>query len=245
MNPEDVRIRYNVSVADKRGGDYEHKRWFSSAVARAGFFMTKITIERHAALSGKHIEHYLELGPGPGTWTKLFLERDKASAYDLVDISSEMLGLAQENLSAYSGNVHFFEKNFLEFNEAGPYNFFFSSRALEYFPDKEVLVKKIAALLVSGGEGFVITKTPKYAINKLIGRKTSDFHSGQVDPKALTGLFEAHGCTVVGVYPVTFNFPLFRAAPLNRALFAIFSCLPLNPISQFFSESYAIKFIKR
>lgn len=245
MNPEEVRIRYNTSVADKRDGDYEHKRWFSSAVARAGFFMTKKTIERRALADGQHVDRYLELGPGPGTWTKLFLEHRKASAYDLVDISSEMLALARENLGTPSARINFFEKNFLEFNGERPYDYFFSSRALEYFPDKDALTKKIATLLRSGGEGFVITKTPKYALNRLLGRKTSDFHSGQVDPKALAALFEAHGCTVIRVYPVTFSFPVFRSATLNRLLFMILSPLPLNPISQLFSESYAIKFTKR
>lgn len=245
MNPEEVRTRYNTSVADKRGGDYEHKRWFSSAVAKAGFFMTKETIERHAVDGDSRVERYLELGPGPGTWTKPFLEHKKASSYDLVDISSEMLALARENLSTYQTTINFFEKNFLEFNGERPYDYFFSSRALEYFPDKDALIRKISALLCSGGAGFVITKTPKYALNRLLGRKTSDFHSGQIDPKALAALFEAHGCTVIRVYPVTFSFPVFRSATLNRLLFMILSPLPLNPISQLFSESYAIKFTKR
>lgn len=245
VNPEAVKEKYNTSVADKTEGDYEYKRWFSSAVAQAGFDMTRRMILRHAFPNTATPERYLELGPGPGTWTKLFLKRyGDQTRYDLVDISREMLALARENLVAHT-TVQFFESDFLDFEPDAQYDFFFSSRAIEYFPDKNALVKKVLAHLKKGGEGFMITKTPKYALNKMLGRKTSDFHSGQVDPYVLVQMLRENGGDDIRLYPVTFSFPLFRSATLNRMLFFLLSPFPLNLISQFFSESYCVKFRKK
>jgi ubiquinone/menaquinone biosynthesis C-methylase UbiE len=239
MQESDVKEKYNLENRD----DYEYSRWFSGSISKAGYKMTEKSIYRHVLDKDIKIENYLELGPGPGTWTKLFCKKGNISL-DLVDISREMLASAKKNLSD-CGNVTFFEKNFIDFQPDKKYDFFFSSRAAEYFPDKDVFVRKISEVLSDNSKGFIITKTPKYRLNKLLGRKTSEFHSGQVSAKELSMIFKKNNFKIEGIYPVTFSFPIFKSAMLNMLLFKIFSQFRLNFLSNFFSESYSINFSKK
>jgi len=146
-------------------------------------------------------------------------------------------------LSRYD-NIRFFESDFLRFSPAGQYDFFFSSRAIEYFPDKKALIGKISGLLKSGGQGFIITKTPKYLINKILGRKPPKLHRGQISPRALKSLLRESGCRDMEMYPVTMSFPIFKSVFMSELLHKIFYRRKLNFISQFFSESYSVKFTK-
>ncbi|MEX0933937.1 MAG: class I SAM-dependent methyltransferase [Candidatus Paceibacterota bacterium] len=240
MDEEIVKEKYN----EVKGTDYEKVRWFSNNVAKGMYEMTKESIRRHTLQKTGSFQHYLEVGPGPGTWTKLFIEKYPKAEYDLVDISREMLGLAKNNLPE-SSQINFYEKNFSNFIGDEKYDFFFSSRALEYFSNKEKIIKKITSLLKEGGDGFIITKTPKYWANKLLRRKTNSFHSGQICWQELVSLLEKNGCTISGVYPVTVSFPFLKSARLSRLLFKVLSPLPMNFLSDIFSESYCVKFVKK
>ena len=186
---------------------------------------------------------YLELGSGAGTWTKLFLEKCPDAKFDLVDISGEMLDQAKENLGSYQ-NIRYFEADFLDFKPDKQYDLFFSSRALEYVPDKKRAVLKIAGLLRSGGRGFIITKTPKYLRARVFGRKIPRLHQGQIAPRKLKQLLSEAGFKNIAIYPATMSFPLFKSPKLNRLLFKVFYKHGLNFLSEFFSESYCVKFEK-
>jgi trans-aconitate methyltransferase len=245
MNTGDIKKLYDGPIQERFGNDYEYSRWFKTPLLHAGYDMTKASIERfiktHPSL---FIKHYLELGPGPGTWTKLFLPRFFGAKFDLVDISSQMLDMCKKALFEYK-DVSFTESDFLKFNSGMTYDFFFSSRAVEYFPDKRALVKKIADLLQSGGTGFVITKTPKYFLNKIFKRKLGSMHQGQISPKKFKELLKEQACGNFELYPVTMSFPILKSPKLNKFMYIIFGSLPLNPLSQLFSESYCIKFVKK
>ena len=58
-------------------------------------------------------------------------------------------------------NVTFVESNLLAFESSQTFDFFFSSRAIEYMSDKRVAIGKIASLLLPGAQGAIITKMPK------------------------------------------------------------------------------------
>ena len=242
MKSESVKEIYNRQVKTKFGGDYEHRRWFSDALKEAGYQMTRESICHHF-LEGSLFNDYLELGPGAGTWTKLFLEKCPDAKFDLVDISGEMLDQAKENLGSYQ-NIRYFEADFLDFKPDKQYDLFFSSRALEYVPDKKRAVLKIAGLLRSGGRGFIITKTPKYLRARVFGRKIPRLHQGQIAPRKLKQLLSEAGFKNIAIYPATMSFPLFKSPKLNRLLFKVFYKHGLNFLSQFFSESYCVKFEK-
>lgn len=243
MDTSTVREIYNKKVVSEYGGDYENKRWFGDEIARSAYEMTAMSIKEHIIEAGLNFSNFFEVGPGEGTWTKMFLETSKAAMFDLIDISSEMLAGAKIKLGRYQ-NIRYFESDFLAFEPDKKYDLFFSCRALEYSPDKESFVKKVAFLLNDGGRGFVITKTPKYWRAKLLGRKISELHRGQISPRLLKNLLERYGFKNVEIYPVTMNFPLLNLVNLNLLLHKIFFRRKLNFLSQFFAESYLVKFSK-
>lgn len=240
-----VKEIYNQKIKEDYRGDYEQRRWFANDLLRAGYEMTYQSIKHHLLQNNLSIENYLELGPGAGTWTKLFIEKNPQANFDLVDISSEMLKLAKDNLNQYQGaNIDYFEKNFLEFESNKKYDLFFSCRAIEYISDKDKAIAKIAKLLKNGATGLIITKTPKYLRNKILGRKISELHQGQILPRKLKKLLKYAGFKELKIYPVTMSFPLLRSAKINKTLHKIFFKHKLNFISQFFTESYCVKFQK-
>jgi ubiquinone/menaquinone biosynthesis C-methylase UbiE len=243
MKTREVKEIYNRQVSEKFSGDYEHARWFSSPVKKAGYEMTKKTIFRRLLDKGTQIFSYLELGPGAGTWTKIFYENNPGAYFFLIDISSEMLKLARKKLPE-GDNVKYWEGDFLDFKAGERFDFFFSCRAFEYLPDKELAAAKINELLKPGGTGFIITKTPKYLRSRLLGRKVGKLHAGQIAPGKLKNIFEKAGFTDIEIYPTTMVFPFLGIAALDKFLFFIFSPFKLNILSQFFSESYCVKFRK-
>ncbi len=243
MKTDEVKDIYNAAIQKTFHGDYEHHRWFHSALARADYDATKSSIYFHV-LDRKPVFHdYLELGQGAGTWTAEFIAYNPQASFDAVDISREMIALAKEKIGE-SASIRYFERNLLNFEPDKKYDLFFSSRVIEYIPDVDAVVKKIASLLRPGGEGFIITKTPKYLRNKLLFRKAPALHRGQIPPTTLKGALEKSGFRDVTVYPVTMHFPLLRSATINRILYAIFYRCKLGLLSQFFAESYCVRFSK-
>lgn len=243
MGMDVVKDTYNAIGSDLSKGQYEQRRWFSDKIRKAGYDMTKTAILRYAPSQGS-FRHCVEFGPGAGTWTELLLQKYTNADFDVVDISAQMLDLTRKRF-VDAQNIRYFERNFLDFTSEKKYDFFFSSRALEYIPDKSRAVEKISELLVHGGRGFLITKTPKYIINRLLGRTVPSLHRGQIDPMQLKKIFEQKGFKDIRIYPVTMSFPVFHSAFLNRLLFFIFSRFSLNAVSKFFSESYCVMFIKK
>lgn len=244
MKTEEVKRIYNDIMPEKFGADYEFSRWFKTSALKAAYAMTKLSIERRAIAGGRHCKNVLELGPGAGTWSKLLLENKFAKHLDMLDISSTMLSLAKNALKDYT-NTSFFERDFFDFHADKKYDFFFSSRVFEYLPDKEKAVSKISEILSPRGKGFVITKMPKYFVNKLLGREVSELHRGQISPREIKRLFLNGGFSEIKIYPITMSFPFFKSAALNMFLYKIFGRFPLNPVSAFFSESYSIEFTKK
>ena len=52
--------------------DYENARWGRNDIQRGYFEMTHNTIERLS--NNVRFLHCIEVGPGPGTWTKIFIK---------------------------------------------------------------------------------------------------------------------------------------------------------------------------
>lgn len=242
MDNDEVKDIYNKTVKDRVSGNYEYWRWFRSEIQKAGYDMTSASIKKH--LGVVNFFNCLELGPGQGTWTKELIELCPAAIFDLVDISEEMLKLARRRFGDKK-NIRYFQADFLGFTPDKKYDFFFSSRAVEYISNKDLMSKKILDLLSQGGRGFIITKTPKYLRNKLLGRVIPRLHQGQIQPKDLAKLLKKYGATKVEIYPVTMSFPFLRIPRLNKLLHRIFYKHKLNFISKFFAESYCLKFLKK
>jgi len=244
MANDDVKNFYNDTMPGKFGDDYEQKRWFSDPTQKAGFYLTLRAISRHV-LSDERLDpaRVLELGPGAGTWTKFLVKRFPGAYFDLVDISREMLDRARAALPGEE-NIRFVEADILDFAPEGHYDYFFSSRVLEYIGDKKKFCEKIFSALDGGGRGFLITKMPHYRRERFLGRRSSNLHQGQISPGALIDALRRAGFSDVVAYPVTTSIPLFHSPRLNVLLGKFFGKFTLNPVSVFFAESYCVLFRK-
>lgn len=240
LNATEIKKKYN-EIAGSVRGDYEVQRWQRDGIQIAVYKMTRLTVERLALPIP--FSHFLEVGPGPGTWTKFFIKKRPEAQFDLVDISAEMIKQAQENLSS-TNRVKYIIADFLDFSSDYKYDFFFSARAIEYFRDKDILIKKISELMQKGGQGFLITKTPHYWRQRILFRRPPVLHRGQISHSELKKLLEERGFGAVKIYPATIIVPLFRSAKINMFFYRLFSKSELNFISQFFSESYCVQFVK-
>lgn len=242
MNNEEVKKFYNTIIKAEYAGTYEYKRWFSTKEKIAGYKSTKDTLllvqKKHNLIYKK----YLELGPGPGTWSEVFLGFNKDALMDLVDISEEMLRMTRKRFKSQT-NINCIQSDFLLYDTDKKYDLFFSSRALEYFVDKLSLVKKIHDVLDKNGVGVVVTKMPHYKRGKMLRGLTS-IHQHQIAPEELTTLISRNGFEVLGVYGTTYIFPLLRSGFLDRLLYKLFSKFSVNFFTGFFLESYTVVFKK-
>lgn len=239
----DPKEFYDRVMTDKLGTDYEVARWGTSLLQNAQYEMTAQTIQQYVLPVLKDAKHILEVGPGPGTWTKLILEANLEAQYTLVDISATMLAQARKAF-AQSANMTFVESDLLRFRADEKFDGFFSSRAIEYMPDKTVAASTISSLLSRGAYGAIITKTPKYFFDWLRGRKVADLHRGQIAPCELTNKLRAAGLEVVSVYAATATVPLIGSTLLNRATFSLIRRLPLFYPLTLLTESYCVVFKK-
>lgn len=238
----DMRSFYNDSLG-KSVNPYEYNRWFSTPEREAGYHMTKAAMVDHVLpLLGSDMR-VLEVGAGPGTWTKELLGKNPNLSVDIVDISDEMLAQARTTLSGFA-RVSYTRSDIASFSPTHEYDFFFSSRAIEYMPDKGAVADVITRALTQGGAGCILTKYPHYVRARLLGGKTRDVHALQISPRKLAKLLAAHGLHVEQRIPVTFVFPRARSATLDLFLSRLLREIPLALVAPFV-ESYLLVFRKQ
>ena len=236
----DIEQSFNRFATNARGA-YEKVRWGNSVERELDYSMTQKSLQRLAR--NVVFSHFLELGPGPGTWTKMFIASVPNASFDLVDISEAMLKEARAELRDVE-HIRYIRSDFMSFMANRKYDFFFSSRAIEYLPSKKDFAGKISSLMETGGQGVIITKMPHYKRSILAGKTIPPLHRGQIKPKILTGFLKDAGFSVSGVWPVTLHTPGISIPFLNGLLYRLFSSFRLNCVSAFFSESYAVTFTK-
>jgi ubiquinone/menaquinone biosynthesis C-methylase UbiE len=237
----DPKRFYDSVSPQKFGPDYEKARWDSSPMARAQYLMAADAMRRFALPGLERARSIIELGPGPGTWTKLLMEKNPGAAYTLVDISKTMLDQARAALPG--ARVSFIESDWLALKAEKPADYFFSSRAIEYVSDKAEAARVVQRSLAPSGFGVIITKMPKPLFDALRGRGVT-LHGGQIGPAALGRLLANAGLRVTGTTIFSATFPLLGSAALNRGLYALLKHLPLVFPFELFAESYAIRFKK-
>lgn len=228
----------------KFGDDYEYHRWFKDAIQQTGYAQTEAAITRHLLDDTVlHPARILELGPGAGTWTKLLLKWFPQAGVTLLDISKEMLKRAQGAVGTNS-HVELIESDILEWTPRATYDLFFSSRVLEYIDAKQKFCEIIFSALESQGKGFLITKMPHYARERLLGRAKSPLHQGQIAPRILSDMLTKAGFATVECFPVTMTVPLLHCHFANQLIGKLFAGRRLRPLGMFFTESYCVIFKK-
>lgn len=209
---------------NKVASEYMSRRWQKSRVARWDFGVTRKTLLND--LRPRPSDRILEIGCGPGTWTREVAESCKEVV--AVDISENMITEAIRYTDGLP--TRFIHGDFLESSPPGRYDKIFSCRAIEYIPDRALLAEKIADLLAPGGRVVLITKT-RFSlwrgrmrlvyrrapvlrqVGKMVGKGPEpDPHVRQYlpSPGQLATAFAPYGLAPVSVRPVVIRFPLFR-----------------------------------
>jgi 2-polyprenyl-3-methyl-5-hydroxy-6-metoxy-1,4-benzoquinol methylase len=256
---QEVKDRYADIISGKYEGDYEFNRWFTTMRDWMDYYMTYRAIKFH--LGRFDFTNCLELGPGPGTWTRLLFRRKPGARFDLVDISAEMRGQfmldmrEQENVNYVLSDIMDFEGE--DEGEDGDgkrreYDLFFSSRAIEYLEDQKGLIAKLHGMIAPGGHGLVVTKNPAFNPGLFGGmgfgrakRSKRSFHSGQMLPEEFKSFLEEVGFKNVQFYPVIFRMAWDRfGAGSSMKKFHKFFEKPLTAAQSRYCESYIISFEK-
>lgn len=184
------------------GDEYIDYRWNRHPVSRSHYRQTQKAVEFALNHLDKRVEHILEIGCGPGTWTDICLRHTRQMS--IVDISSEMLKLVQKRFSGDPIQYHCGDFISSQIELLAVFDVIFSARALEYMDDKQSMVKKSAGLLKPGGQLVIITKNPVWLDKKREEKKASEeeIHRDWVSYHDLTGYFSASGLHDVISYPV-------------------------------------------
>jgi ubiquinone/menaquinone biosynthesis C-methylase UbiE len=243
MSNPDPKAFYDTVMPDKMGADYEYARWHATPLKEAQYQMTRATISRFVLPCLRAGKRVLEVGPGAATWTKLLCADMPHADFTLLDISHEMLDRAHKAL-AQTPRISYVEADLEAFTTGDRFDAFFSSRALEYMPDKKAVVEKLGELLKEGARGAIITKMPKPFFDRLRGRGQRDFHSGMIAPRELTQLLHAANFKVEKIQITTATCPGVSWPALNSALYALLSWLPFPFLYAIFAESYCVLFRK-
>ena len=217
MNQKEYKEQLEKRMVEVYKGDQERNRWFCSEKKLEDYSTTRLAIQK--SLLGEEFNTCLEIGCGPGTFTKAVLDMNPNTDITAVDLSPEMIRQAKINLSGK--DINFVTGDFLKFESSEKYDLVFSSRAIEYIADKNVLVGMIDRYLKPGGLGIIVTKQPHPIHTWFWGltHKINPEHLMRIGENELRKLLENRGFTDITIKPV-----------IKRGLM--------------FNESYIIKFRK-
>jgi len=235
-----MREHYNKRATQTSGDNYEHYRWGLHDKKRKQYEFSRQSILFH--LQDVNFKKGLEIGCGAGTWTKLLTEKYPAAKLTSLDLSKEMIKQLKQNVK--SEKVKTITANFLEHEFKENFDFVFFSRAIEYIPNKPLVIKKMHELLTPQSKGIIITSPPHpfvFSIKKMLGKKTSKQHSQRVSVKEINKLLTQNGFTNIEFYPILFSD--FSLVPRNL-LFNTLYKKKWGLLSKMFASGYLVKFEK-
>lgn len=234
-----IRSFYNAKAKDISDKGYEYARWFSTKEKRRQYKFTTISLLHH--FKDIDFKNCLEIGCGPGTWTKLLIKKYPNSRFTCLDISKEMIKQFKRNVK--SKKVKIIVNNFLDHDfKNKKYDLIFCSRAIEYIPDKRKIISKFYRLMNENGKGIIVTSPPHpiiLNIKKAFGKKIDREHTQRISVKRLNELLEKAGFINIKFYPILFIDLLFVPTTF---LFKKLYKKRLGLFSRIFSTSYIVKF---
>lgn len=241
MKNQNIKEFYNHLVdGETYEKDFEFKRWFIRARNRAEYAMTYLSIKQHT--KGINFSRCLEIGPGPGTWTRLLYRANSEAVFDLVDISEAMKEQFRLEMRSLP-NVHYHVSDVMQYQTEQTYDLFFSSRAIEYFDDKPAFFKKMQTLIAAGGTGVMVTKNPFHGIRKDKGAA----HQGQIPMPDMKKYLSDNGFTDIKFYPAVRRIPIISrfTSEFSEYLFEKGIITPMQINKKYTTtESYIVVFKK-
>ncbi len=235
-----MRNFYNKKASKISDKGYEYARWFSTKKNRRQHRFSTISLLYH--LRDINFKNCLEVGCGPGTWTKLLIKKYPHTKFTCLDISKEMI--RQFKLQIKSKNVRTLVNNFLDqkFNEK--FDFIFCSRAIEYIPNKDRVISKFHSILTPGGKGIIVTSPPHpiaFAIKRTLTGRINLQHTQRISVKKMNYLLKKNGFVNIRFYPILFTeFFLVPTSLLFRSLYKN----KWGSLSKMFASGYVVKFEK-
>jgi ubiquinone/menaquinone biosynthesis C-methylase UbiE len=238
---EEIGAGYNrVIEKGEYENDYEFNRWNIRARNRAEYAMTYRSIKEHA--KGLSFQKCLELGPGPGTWTRVIFRVNPEAYFDLVDVSEAMR--TQFRLEMRGGErVNYMVSDIMKYSPTNSYDLFFSSRAVEYLDDKPAFFTKMATFIRPNGQGLIVTKNPFHGVRK----SKEPIHQGQISMVEMKNYLSSNGFVDINFYPAVIRIPIVSrfTSVLSEYIFAKRSGRPLAiEKTNRIVESYVVKFKK-
>ena len=91
-----MRQFYNKKAKKISDKGYEYARWFSTPRKKKQYNSTVRSLLFHLRDIG--FKKCLEVGCGPGTWTRLLLKKYPEAKFTCLDISKEMISQFNENV---------------------------------------------------------------------------------------------------------------------------------------------------
>ena len=220
-SPQSLRSNPDTRrMFDATAVEYDPNEWFDRTRRSAyAFAVTRKRLLQLLALQGD--ETVLEVGCGPGTWTREIAPLVRS--VHAVDISAEMVRRAEHFAPATS--TTFQVQDFASFHTDEKFDRVVSVRAVEYMRDGIEAVNKLGSFVTPGGRLVVVTKTPfsiwrgrRFLESRLqrgrrSGSPDADSHQGpdffhrRLSAKKLTSALEGAGFEDVNVHPVVTGLP--------------------------------------
>lgn len=242
VSNKEIGENYNKTITRGRyENNYEFNRWFITPRHRAEYFMTYRAIEYHT--KQVTFTECLELGPGPGTWTRVLFRSNTEGRFTLVDVSVEMQKQFLLEMRKVP-NVSYFVSDFMQFSCNNKFDYFFSSRAVEYLDDKNAFFQKLSSVITEGGSGAIVTKNPLQGV-----RKTKEaMHQGQITMPEMKRYLSESGFTDIKFFPVVIRVPIvsrFTSRPAEYIFEKYFNKQLAIQKTNRVIESYIVTFQKR
>jgi ubiquinone/menaquinone biosynthesis C-methylase UbiE len=216
-------------VFDEAAAYYQNLRWFKTRLTRLEYAQTEAALL--AELQPRADGRYLEIGCGPGTWTKPVAERAKEVV--ALDISANMLEQAR-NYIGTAGHVTFVHGDAAQYQPEGKLSGLFSFRVLEYVKGWQEALTRASAHVESGGRVTICTKTPfsvyrgtgrerwfTTGVRRVLGKlkrfvlrqpepkRDLEFYQKYISPREMQRVLESAGFTNFRVVPAIYGLPIF------------------------------------
>jgi len=235
-----MRKFYNKKARLISEKGYQHARWQESPRKRQQLKFSRISLTHH--LRNVSFKNCLEVGCGPGTWTKLLLQKYPGARFTCLDISKEMIAQFKQNVK--SKKVKTVISSFLDYNTTEKYDFIFASRSIEYIPNKAQVIARMSSLLNPGGKAMIITSPPHklvLGVKRAMGKKININHTRRISVPQIHHLLRQHGLVNIRFYPILFSdFFLVPTSTLFKTLYK----KPWGVLSNMFASGYVVTFEK-
>lgn len=217
-------------IYDEAASYYQHLRWFKTRLTRLEYAQTEDALLSQFQFVPGNKGRYLEIGCGPGTWTKVVAPH--AAEVLALDISANMIAQARRYLAGVE-NVTFVHGDAAQYQPEGQLDGFFSFRVIEYVDGWQNVLTRVAAHVRPGGRVVICTKTPlsvyrgtgrerwfttgvRRAVGTLRRRlrgqpepPSDGFWQVYVSPEALRGVLERAGFSDFKLVPAIYGLPIF------------------------------------